>query len=85
MTIEARALSIIKNNTHLPPGILQNVLHTQGHYIAIGQIVDILAAIKEHNEAHMVVSPAGRTIRREDLDLILNYAVAGGMPQDLIQ
>ena len=85
MSISSKALAIIKNNTHLPPSILQNLLDINKHYVPIQQIADIIAAIKEHNEAHMVVAPSGLTVKREDLDEILQYALAGGMPQDMIQ
>lgn len=79
-TISNKALAIIKNNNHLSPSILQNLLHTEGHYVPITQVAEILQAIKEHNSTHLVVSKSGLTVRLDDMDEVFQYAMAGGMP-----
>lgn len=83
--INNRALSIIKNNTHLSPSILQNLLNSSGHYVPITQVAEILQAIKKHNSTHLVTAHSGLTIRLEDLDEVIQFALAGGMPTTYIQ
>lgn len=84
MSINNKALSIIKNNSHLSPSVLQNLLHTERHYVPITQVAEILQAIKEHNSTHLITTRLGNVVRLEDLDAILQYALAGGMPITLI-
>ncbi|AUV61860.1 hypothetical protein HWB52_gp45 [Pseudomonas phage Littlefix] len=85
MAINNKALQIIKNNTHLPPSILQNVLQAQGQIVPLGQISEIIEAIKEHDQVHTVTSPKGLKVNISDMDTILQYALAGGMPRELLR
>jgi len=85
MTLPVPALDIIKGNLHMAPAMLQNLLMSRGYVVAIAQLYELMAAMVKNQAEPTVTSPKGYTVLVKDLDTIVQYALAAGMPRTYLK
>lgn len=78
-------VKFVRVNRHLTPDLLQKILFDHGHVVPLDKIQGVLYSLDTVAESNEITSPKGQIINNDDLDTIIQYALAAGMPRTYLR
>lgn len=78
-------VKFLRLNAHLGASVLQQVLFQHGHVVPFDKIQGVLYSLDTANEVNQITTAKGHVIDIHDLDTIIQYALAAGMPRTYLR